>query len=371
LWCRPAEPGCGWKYDGWLSALADDADIDGARLGRAICDTYYEGCEELGADGSVTLSVIDLSRTENLKGIIALLSYAGFGAFVDDPSRFYANFARGAGNADSYSHGMVDLSSLVSANKKLFPDLADFFVETINDMVVYQVKGPYRKNTNGISVFYPSPNNAGAYGAYGEAAKSGGMSWMTPQITMETNMQGGLLKGLGRMFAGESLFMATYTAASPGQSITLGSSFPGHIMALDLSGGKSYICQKNAFLAAQPTVTLAAVVPNGLKAGLFGGEGFVMQKVSGSGLVFLELDGSIKEIDLGAGEKMIVDTGSVAAYEERVTYSAEMVKGFKNILFGGEGLFLTTLTGPGKIFLQTMTTPTLAGRLIPFLPKKE
>jgi uncharacterized protein (TIGR00266 family) len=201
--------------------------------------------------------------------------------------------------------------------------------------------------------------------------QSGGMSWMTPQITMETNMQGGLLKGLGRMFSGESLFMATYTAKAAAQSITLGSSFPGHILALDLTGGKSYICQKNAFLCAQPSVTLETVVPHGLKAGLFGGEGFIMQKVSGSGVVFLELDGSIKEIDLVPGEKIIVDTGSVAAYEERVTYNAEMVKGFKNILFGGEGLFLTTLAGPGKIFLQTMTTPSLAGRLIPFLPKKE
>ncbi|MDR3279755.1 MAG: TIGR00266 family protein [Synergistaceae bacterium] len=206
----------------------------------------------------------------------------------------------------------------------------------------------------------------------GEAifTQSGGMSWMTPQITMETNMQGGLLKGLGRMFAGESLFMATYTAKAPGQSITLGSSFPGNILALDLSG-RSYICQKSAFLAAQMSVTLATVLPTGLKAGLFGGEGFVMQKASGSGVVFLELDGSIREMDLGAGEKMIVDTGSVAAYEERVSYSAEMVKGFKNILFGGEGLFLTTLTGPGKIFLQTMTAPSLATRLLPYLPKKD
>jgi uncharacterized protein (TIGR00266 family) len=198
--------------------------------------------------------------------------------------------------------------------------------------------------------------------------QSGGMSWMTSQVGMETNMQGGLLKGLGRMLSGESLFMATYTAKSPGQSITLASSFPGHIVTLDVSGGRNYICQKSAFLCAQPSVNLEATVPNGLKAGFFGGEGFIMQKVSGSGLVFLELDGSVKEIDLAAGEKMIVDTGSVGAYEERVTFNAEMVKGFKNILFGGEGLFLTTLTGPGKIFLQTMTAPSLASRLTPFLP---
>jgi uncharacterized protein (AIM24 family) len=127
--------------------------------------------------------------------------------------------------------------------------------------------------------------------------ESGGMSWMTSGITMETNMQGGLLKGLGRMLSGESLFMATYTAKAPDQSITLASSFPGHILPFGLSDGKTFICQKSAFLCAQPSVTLSTVVPNGLKAGLFGGEGFIMQKVAGNGMVFLELDGSIMEID--------------------------------------------------------------------------
>ena len=198
--------------------------------------------------------------------------------------------------------------------------------------------------------------------------QSGGMSWMTAGIEMETNMKGGLMKSLGRMFSGESLFMATYTAKAPEQSITLASSFPGHIIALDLSGGKKFICQKNSFLCAQPAVTLETVMPNGLKAGFFGGEGFVMQKISGNGIAFLELDGSIMEMDLAPGQKLIVDTGNVALYEERVTYSAQMVKGFKNILFGGEGLFLTTLTGPGKVFLQTMTMPSFANRLIHFLP---
>jgi uncharacterized protein (TIGR00266 family) len=200
--------------------------------------------------------------------------------------------------------------------------------------------------------------------------QSGGMSWMTSDITMETNMQGGFLKGIGRILSGESLFMATYTAKAPNQAITCASSFPGNIIALDLSGGKKYICQRSAFLCAQPTVNLEAAMPAGLKAGLFGGEGLVMQKVSGSGMAFLELDGSIKEIDLPAGMTLKVDTGNVAAYEESVKYSAEMVKGFKNILFGGEGLFLATLTGPGKVFLQTMCAPSLAGRLAPFLPFK-
>jgi uncharacterized protein (TIGR00266 family) len=144
--------------------------------------------------------------------------------------------------------------------------------------------------------------------------QSGGMSWMTDGMKMETNTQGGLLKGLGRMLSGESLFMATYTAAVPGQSITLASSFPGDIVPLDLTGGQKYICQKSSFLCAQPSVVLETVLPTGFKAGLFGGEGFIMQKVSGSGVVFLELDGSIKEVDLAPGQKLVVDTGNVAAY---------------------------------------------------------
>jgi uncharacterized protein (TIGR00266 family) len=199
--------------------------------------------------------------------------------------------------------------------------------------------------------------------------QSGGMTWMTGNIKMETNMKGGLLKGLGRMLSGESLFMATYTAEGNGQYITLASSFPGGIVALDVTGN-TYIAQKNAFLGAEPDVVIEATVPNGLKGSFFGGEGFIMQKIHGTGHAFLELDGSIKEIELGAGEKLIVDTGNVALYEERVRYSAEMVKGFKNILFGGEGLFLTTLEGPGKVWLQTMSLSSFAGSIAPFLPFK-
>lgn len=198
--------------------------------------------------------------------------------------------------------------------------------------------------------------------------QSGGMTWMTSGINMETNMQGGLFKGLGRMISGESLFMATYTAKQPNQSITLASSFPGHILPLDLSDGKEYICQKSAFLCAQPSINVSVEVAKGLKGGFFGGEGFVLQRLSGSGLAFLELDGSLKEYDLAPGETLIVDTGNVAIYEDTVDYSAEMVKGFKNMLFGGEGLFLTTLRGPGKVYLQTMTAMDFAGRIKPYLP---
>ncbi len=207
--------------------------------------------------------------------------------------------------------------------------------------------------------------------AQGESifTQSGGMTWMSTGIAMDTNMKGGFMKGLGRMLSGESLFMATYTASAPNQEITLASSFPGEIKCLQVGPGKEFICQKNAFLCAQPTVELATEVNKSVSGGLFGGEGFIMQRLKGNGLVFIEIDGSLKEITLAPGEKIKVDTGNVAAYESTVRYTAETVKGFKNVLFGGEGLFLTILEGPGTVYLQTMTMPGFAGRIIPYLPK--
>lgn len=198
--------------------------------------------------------------------------------------------------------------------------------------------------------------------------QSGGMAWMTDSIEMSTNMKGGFLKGLGRMLTGESLFMATYTATTDNQSITLASSFPGNIYPVEISPSKEYICQKNSFLGAQPDVDINLFVAKGLKAGLFGGEGIILQRLSGTGTAWLELDGSVKEITLAPGEKIKVDTGSIAFFESSVSYNAELVKGFKNILFGGEGLFLSTLVGPGKVYLQTLSLPSFAGKLIPFLP---
>ncbi len=198
--------------------------------------------------------------------------------------------------------------------------------------------------------------------------QSGGLAWMDSGISMVTNMQGGLLKGLGRMVSGESLFMATYTSNAQNQEIVVASTYPGSIAAIDISG-VNIIAQKTAFLCAQPSVTLSVYVNKSIGSGLFGGEGFILQRLSGAGSVFLEIDGSCVERILAPGEKIKVDTGNVAAFEESVTYQAEMVKGFKNILFGGEGLFLTTLTGPGKIWLQTMPMPGFAKKLIPYLPK--
>jgi uncharacterized protein (TIGR00266 family) len=194
------------------------------------------------------------------------------------------------------------------------------------------------------------------------------MVWMDEGIVMETNMKGGLMKGLGRMFTGESLFVATYTASRPNQEIVIASTFPGSIASIELKG-QSMIAQKSAFLCAQPTITVSVYLTKSFGAGLFGGEGFVLQRYTGFGQMFLEIDGSLVERILAPGEKIKVDTGNVAAFEETVQYQAEMVKGFKNILFGGEGLFLTTLTGPGKVWLQSMTLPTFAKQLIPFLPK--
>ncbi len=200
--------------------------------------------------------------------------------------------------------------------------------------------------------------------------QSGGMTWMTDGISMETNMKGGFGKAIGRMFSGESMFMATYTASRHGAQITLASSFPGSIIALELDGTKEYICQKSAFLCATPDVRLSASVQKA-KAGFFGGEGFIMQKISGRGLCFLELDGSVVAKDLMPGETLKVDTGNIAAFESTVDYSAETVKGFKNILFGGEGLFLTVVRGPGRVYLQTISIGEFASRLIPFLPSKD
>ena len=203
----------------------------------------------------------------------------------------------------------------------------------------------------------------------GEAVytQSGGMSWMTAGMQMDTNMKGGFMKGLGRMLAGDSLFIATYSAMAPGQEITIASSFPGAIVPIDVSRGE-VIIQKSAFLCAEPGVTLSTHVVKGISAGMFGGEGFILQRLGGSGIAFIEIDGAVCEKTLAPGESLTVDTGNIAAYEANVNYEVTMVKGFKNVLFGGEGLLNTRVTGPGRVWLQTMTMPGFAKRIIPYLP---
>ncbi len=200
--------------------------------------------------------------------------------------------------------------------------------------------------------------------------QSGGMSWMTDAIKMETNMRGGLGKGIGRMFSGDSLFMANFTALAPNQEITVASSMPGQIRVFEVNPRYEIIAQKGAFMAATPGVEFSAHVTKSVMGGLFGGEGFILQRFSGTGLVFCEIDGSVREIDLLPGQRIKVDSGNVAAFEATVGYSAETVKGFKNVLFGGEGLFVTNLTGPGKVWLQTLTTANLAARVSAFIPSK-
>lgn len=200
--------------------------------------------------------------------------------------------------------------------------------------------------------------------------ESGGMSWMSDNISMSTNMEGGFLKGLGRAFSGESMFMATYKAESAPGMIAFASCFPGSIIALNLEAGQSMICQKRAFLAASRSVSLAVYFQKKLGAGLVGGEGFIMQRVTGPGTVFVEIDGAAIEYDLQPGQVMKVDTGHVALMSDGVKLDVTTVKGFKNVLFGGEGLFLTTLTGPGKAWLQSMPIENVAKSILPFLPNK-
>ena len=203
----------------------------------------------------------------------------------------------------------------------------------------------------------------------GEAmyTQSGGMAWMSEGLTLDSIIKGGLMKGIGRMFTGESLFMATYTAVRPDCIIAFASTVPGRILPVDMSR-TSLICQKGAFLCAQPTVEVSTVFTKKISAGFFGGEGFILQQLKGSGMAFLEVDGDVVEKTLAPGEVMKVDTGNVFAFEPTVSYEIETIKGVKNMLFGGEGLFLTRLTGPGKIYMQTMNIAEFTGRIAQGLP---
>lgn len=199
-------------------------------------------------------------------------------------------------------------------------------------------------------------------------SEAGAMGWMTDSITMDTNMKGGFLGGIGRVFSGESLFLNTFTCQSTVGMVAFPSSFPGRIVAKQLTAGQSIICQKSAFLAGESTLDLKIHFRKKLGSGFFGGEGFILQRITGPGTAFLELDGHIEEYNLAPNQKLIVDTGHVAVFDSTVEFDIQMVKGFKNILFGGEGLFLTTLTGPGKVYLQTMPIQNMAGRIASYLP---
>ncbi len=196
----------------------------------------------------------------------------------------------------------------------------------------------------------------------------GSMSWMSPNMKMETTTNGGIGKAFGRMFSGESMFQNRYTAqGGPGQ-ITFASSFPGSIKAYNIAPGNELVVQKSAFLASEPGVTLSIHFQKKIGAGFFGGEGFIMQRLSGQGTAFIEIDGYACEYYLEAGQSMIVDTGYLAAMDVSCSMEIVTVPGVKNMFFGGEGFFNTVVKGPGKVILQTMPISAVAGSLRPYFP---
>lgn len=198
-------------------------------------------------------------------------------------------------------------------------------------------------------------------------SESGAMSWMSPNMKMETNSGGGFKKAIGRLFSGESIFMNEYTPEGGAGMIAFASTFPGSIIPYQVTPGDGLIVQKRGFLTMEKGLDLSIYFQKKLGKGLFGGEGFIMQKITGNGLVFLEIDGHCKEYDLGVGESIIVDTGYLAAMTESCTMEVQMVKGAKNMFFGGEGLFHTKITGPGKVYIQSMPIINIAERLSPYL----
>ncbi len=206
--------------------------------------------------------------------------------------------------------------------------------------------------------------------AAGEAmiTERGSMSWMTPNMRMETTTNGGLGKAFGRLLAGEALFQNRYTAQGGPGLIAFASSFPGSIRAFEIGPGKELVVQKSGFLAAEAGVELSVFFQKKLGSGFFGGEGFIMQKLSGQGIAFAEFDGHVVEYELAAGQSLVVDTGYIAAMDATCSMDIVTVPGVKNAFFGGEGLFNTVVSGPGHIWLQTMPISSVAAVLRPFFP---
>ncbi len=198
--------------------------------------------------------------------------------------------------------------------------------------------------------------------------EKGSMSWMSPNMEMDTNTGGGFGKALGRMFSGESMFQNTYTAKGGEGMIAFASSFPGSIVPFEIGPGKEMIVQKSGFLASESTVELSVHMQKKLGAGFFGGEGFIMQKLSGNGIAFVEFDGAVIEYDLAAGQSMVLDTGYLAAMESSCKMEIQQVAGLKNKLLGGEGFFNTLVSGPGKVWIQTMPINNVAGAIRPYIP---
>ena len=224
-------------------------------------------------------------------------------------------------------------------------------------MIKYEIKG----GDLPVVVCYPEA---------GQCLKTerGAMSWMSPNMQMTTNAGGGFGGVLGRMVTGESIFMNEYRAQGGPGMIAFASSFPGSIIPYHVTPGNDIIIQKRGFLAMEENLQLSVAFQRKLGAGFFGGEGFIMQRVSGDGLVFMEIDGSCMKYDLQPGQSLIVDTGYLAAYTGNCTMDIQTVKGFKNAIFGGEGLFNTVITGPGTVYLQTMPIYGVASAIRPYIP---
>lgn len=223
-------------------------------------------------------------------------------------------------------------------------------------MIKYEIEG----GDLPVVICYPEAGQA-------LCTESGAMSWMSPNMQMDTNTGGGVKKAFGRLFSGESIFLNEYTALGGPGMIAFASSFPGSIIPYEVTEGNAIIVQKSGFLAMEKGLDLSLYFQKRIGKGLFGGEGFIMQKISGSGLVFIEIDGHCKEYDLRAGESILADTGYLAAMSESCTMDIQMVKGAKNMFFGGEGFFNTKITGPGKVYLQSMPILHTAQSLAPYL----
>lgn len=197
--------------------------------------------------------------------------------------------------------------------------------------------------------------------------ESGAMSWMSPNMNMETNAGGGFKKAMGRLFSGESIFLNEFTPLGGSGMIAFAASLPGTIIPFELHRGNGIIIQKGGFLAMEKGLDVSIYFQKRLGKGFFGGEGFIMQKITGEGMVFVEIDGHCKRYDLRAGESIIVDTGYLAAMSESCSMDIQQVRGAKNIFLGGEGLFNTVITGPGTVYLQSMPISNIASKLSPFM----
>ena len=198
-------------------------------------------------------------------------------------------------------------------------------------------------------------------------AEAGAMIYMSANVNMESKMRGGLKKAIGRKFAGETMFLTEFTSVGGNGIVSFGGNAPGTIKALEVSSDKEYMVQKDAFLVAEDSVNISVAFQKKLGAAFFGGEGFILEKLAGNGTVFIHACGDFVEFDLKPDQRLKVDTGCVVGWDSTVSYDIERVKGIKTMFFGGEGLFLTNLKGPGKVILQSMTLSNLATALRPFI----